>query len=324
MRQGKVEQAIATGNRAVEHQPDLVIAHYFLGGAYMVAMEQHDLKAYPSAVRHLVNATMTDGRWAGAWLCLGQIALLCGEYEHAERFLLKGDEIERRGPGFGYFTGFSLLLGTVADRRGDSEKARELYAASTSLLESGDHIYREAFLSLTACGLGDILLREGHAEAALAEFRRASRLVKEYPRMLGRQRVLARTLTGMSAVHAAQGNTSRARQLIDEALPLLEETSRSPQTSIWGAFLPQLCYSTATAYLRAGEQDQALDWLGKAVNTGWRDLHWLSSDPDLAVLRPLPLFEKLCDNLKALPAVDFNLSSTSGARTATLASPRHQ
>jgi len=71
-----------------------------------------------------------------------------------------------------------------------------MYAASTVTLEEHDHVYREAFLALTACGLGDLLLREGRADAALTEFRRASRLVKEYPRMLGRQRVLARTLQG--------------------------------------------------------------------------------------------------------------------------------
>ena len=185
MRQGKIEQAIRTGHKGVDRQPDLVLAHYFLGAAYLAASE-HDLASYQPAVNNFLDATLTDPRWGPAWLCLGNIALICGEYDRAEQLLLNCLEIERRGPGFGYFIGSQTVLATVKQRRGDMVGAREMYAASTASLESCDHVYREAFLALTACGLGDVLLRQGHTDAALTEFRRASRLVKEYPRMLGR------------------------------------------------------------------------------------------------------------------------------------------
>jgi serine/threonine protein kinase len=307
MRQGKVEQAIRTGHQGVERQPDLVLSHYFLAAAYLAATEQNTA-LYQPAVKHFLDATLTDPRWGAAWLCLGQIALMCGEYDPAEKFLLTCLEIQRRGPGFGYFLGSEMILATVKQRRGDQLGAREMYAASSASLESSDHLYREAFLALTACGLGDVLLREGRADTALTEFRRASRLVKEYPRMLGRQRVLTRALVGMGAVHATQGESSHARELLEQAVRLLTEIARSPQTWLWEGSLGQLYYGLGAAYARLNEQETALDYLGKAVASGWRDARWIASDPEFTALRLLSRFQTLQESLRLLPVLEFQPS----------------
>jgi TolB-like protein/predicted Ser/Thr protein kinase len=307
MRQGKIDQAIAAGRRGVELQPDLVLAHYFLGASYMVATES-DPNGYQPAVTHLLDATVADPRWAASWLCLGQLATMCGEYDHAQRYLMRGLEVQRRGPGFGYFIGSEMVLATVIQRRGDIGKARDIYASATASFESCDHVYREAFLALTACGLGDLLRRDGHFEAALIEFRRASRLVKEYPRMLGRQRVLARTLAGMGAVHDAQGDRKRASESLEQVGPLLKEIVQVPQSWIWEGFVGQLYYAASAAYARLGEPEIALDCLGKAIVGGWRDVHWLASDPEFAELRSQSRFKTLQENLELLPAIDFKPS----------------
>jgi len=304
MRQGKIEQAIRIGHKGVERQPDLVLAHYFLGTAYIVATE-HDQTAFYSAVRHLLDATLADNRWAAAWLCLGQIALLCGEYDHAERFLRNCLEIERRGPGFGYFIGSEPLLAAVALRRGDNNAALRIYSDSYSSLQSSDHVYREAFQALTACGVGDVLLREGRTDSSLAEFRRASRLVKEYPRMLGWQRILACTLIGLGAVSASQGQISHAREFLGDAEQLMTEIAASPQTWLWGGALGQLYYDLAVAYARLAESDLAFHSLEKSVASGWRDALWLASDPELKPLRAQARFQTLQENLSSLPQVEF-------------------
>jgi len=158
---------------------------------------------------------------------------------------------------------------------------------------------------LTACGLGDLLRREGHFEAALIEFRRASRLVKEYPRMLGRQRVLARTLAGMSAVYAAQGDSQRAGELLEQVASLLMEIGQAPQSWIWEGFIGQLYYAVGAAYARLGKPEAALDYLEKAVAGGWRDVHWLASDRELAALRSHSRFQVLLENLRLLPVLEF-------------------
>jgi len=319
VRQGKVQQGIRTGILGVQRQPDLVLSHYFLSVGYMAETEKPESEAYQLATRSLLNAAYVDSRWGPSWLCLGHLALACGEYDDAERFLEKGYEIERRGSGFGYFIGAGTLLGTVADRRGKPERACELYFAGRTSLESCDHVYREAFLTLTACRLGDILLRQGDAEAALVEFRRASRLVKEYPRMLGKQRMLALTLAGMSEGYAATEDPSRARQMIADALTQLSEVSRSPHTWVWGASLGELRYALAKAYIRTEELNRAVDMLAQAVEAGWRDHRWFSSDPGLAAVRAMPGFEKLLEQLKALPAVDFASNTTSRMNATQLA-----
>jgi TolB-like protein/predicted Ser/Thr protein kinase/Tfp pilus assembly protein PilF len=307
MRQGKIDQAISAGRKGVELQPDLVLAHYFLGAAYMVATES-DPNAYQPAVKHLLDATVVEPRWTATWLCLGQLATMCGEYDHAQQFLLSGLEVQRRGPGFGYFIGMEMVLATVTQRRGEIGKARDIYASAAASFESCDHVYREAFLALTACGLGDLLRREGRFEEASIEFHRASRLVKEYPRMLGRQRVLARTLAGLSAVHSAQGDSRRAGELLEQVASLLMEIGQVPQSWVWEGFIGQIYYAAGTAYVRLGKLEVALDYLRKAVAGGWRDAHWLASDPEVAALRIQSGFKTLQENLGLLPAVDFKPS----------------
>ncbi len=309
MRQGKIAQAIAAGRKGVELQPDLVLAHYFLGASYMVATES-DPNGYQPAVTHLLDATVADPRWAASWLCLGQLATMCGEYDHAQQYLMSGLEVQRRGPGFGYFIGSEMVLATVIQRRGDTGKARDIYASATASFESCDHVYREAFLALTACGLGDLLRRDGHFEAALIEFRRASRLVKEYPRMLGRQRVLARTQAGMGAVYAAQGDRKRAGESLEQVGPLLKEIVQVPQSWIWEGFIGQLYYAASAAYARLGEPEIALDCLGKAIVGGWRDVHWLASDAEFDALRSQDRFKTMQKKLELLPAIEFKPSAS--------------
>jgi tetratricopeptide (TPR) repeat protein len=168
-------------------------------------------------------------------------------------------------------------------------------------------------LALTACGLGELLRREGQLEAALIEFRRASRLVKEYPRMLGHQRVLARTLAGTSSVYAAQGDRRRAGELLKQVASLLIEIGNAPQAWIWEGLIGQLYYSAAAAYARLDKLDVALDYLEKAVAKGWRDAHWLQSDPEFAVLRSHSRVQALLETLRLLPRLEFKPSASRAA-----------
>jgi hypothetical protein len=137
------------------------------------------------------------------------------------------------------------------------------------------------------------------------EFRRASRLVKEYPRMLGRQRVSTRALAGMVAVLAAQGEAARANELLKEAEVSLAEIAHSPQTWLWEGTPGQLYYGLAVAHARLGDPELALVFLSKAITTGWRDVLWLSSDPEFASMRSHPRFQALQEELKQFPALQF-------------------
>ena len=126
--------------------------------------------------------------------------------------------------------------------------------------------------------------------------------------MLGRQRVLTRTLIGMGAVHATLGESSHACELLEQAVQLLTEVARTPQSWLWEGLLGQLYYSLGAAYARLNEQEIALDCLGKAVASGWRDVRWIASDPEFTALRLQSRFQSLQESLRLLPAVEFQPS----------------
>lgn len=61
-------------------------------------------------------------------------------------------------------------------------------------------------------------------------------------------------------------------------------------------------YNVACACARAGRPDEAMTWLGKAVDLGFTDLHQLEGDADLVSLRGRPAFGKLLERAKQLAA----------------------
>jgi len=61
-------------------------------------------------------------------------------------------------------------------------------------------------------------------------------------------------------------------------------------------------YGIAGGYALLGEKKNALDWLEKAVETGWEDLDHLEKDSDLESLRSEVRYKKLTENLKVKKA----------------------
>lgn len=309
MRQGKVEQSIQAGRRGVRIQPDLVQAHYFLGAAYLVSNET-DPRHFQEAADAFLRAAEVDPRWEPLWLCLAEIALNVGDYAAAERFIDRLIALGNSSERLRQFVGGEMMGGFLWLRRGDWPKARKSLARSLEILSAVDHMYREAFQALTACALSDLNLREGNAEGALAMARRALRTVKEFPRMLGHERVLARVNSAMAAAYAAAGDSARARELVREAGERLDTVRKQPQNWIWQAAASQLAHAQAVALARLGETDAALDQLEQAVNSGWRDADWLERDPELASLRGHERFHELVGKIRTLPPVRFEIAAS--------------
>ena len=133
--------------------------------------------------------------------------------------------------------------------------------------------------------------------------------------MLGRQRVSVRALAGLAAIYAAQGETVRAREMLEEALQILEEVIPLPQTWLWEGMPGQLYYAVGTAHARLGEEELALEFLTKAIAAGWRDAPFLASDPELKGLRSRLRFQALQKQLQDLPALDFQASRSVSAHS---------
>jgi len=61
---------------------------------------------------------------------------------------------------------------------------------------------------------------------------------------------------------------------------------------------PVIAYNIACAEARAGRADEALAWIERAVETGYRDVEAMVSDSDLETLRSRPEFDAICDRLR--------------------------
>jgi Zn-dependent protease len=61
---------------------------------------------------------------------------------------------------------------------------------------------------------------------------------------------------------------------------------------------PEVAYNIACAEARAGRADEALAWIGRAVEMGYYDGAAMASDPDLETLRSRPEFEAIRGRLR--------------------------
>lgn len=74
----------------------------------------------------------------------------------------------------------------------------------------------------------------------------------------------------------------RYASAIDVGRRLLEDP-RTPSALV--------AFNIACSTARTGHRGLALDWLDRAVESGWEDIGHLLSDEDLVELRPLPRFD---------------------------------
>jgi TolB-like protein len=302
VRQNRIDRAIEAGLRTVAWQPDFVQAHYFLGAAYWFGTES-DPSRYARAADELAATVRLDPAYGAGWVALAGVVLQAGDYDGAERCAQHLLDMLGAGPVPHVLPHAELLIGTCWLRRGNWSRALEWHRRGIEYWTPRDHGYREHSLALNACGMGEAHLRAGNFEQALADFRRASSTLKEYPRILGGARIQVRATAGMSTAYAALGDATRAAALLAQAEALLEEVRPQTGTASFGTLAGDICYAVAIAQARNGQAAAALRSLEQAVASGWLDWRWLDTDPELEPLRTDPRFEALLAPLRHLPPV---------------------
>ena len=276
--------AFAAGRKGVELQPDLPEAHYFFGGLhYMLA----EARLYDSAIgiHALREAIRLQPRLHPAYLLLGALHSWRGEHAEAIPVLTEAIARETEVDLLYRFVGARTLRAVAYFRSGQWDLARAAFQDAFDSLTAGpEHLYRECFLVLSALGIADLDLRANDASSAIAHYRRAWRIVKESPRIVGSSRLLIRAAAGLAAAYAATGDAARARELVLDASQQLEAVAGQTASVTFECGLAQLHLSLASAYHRLGDDASASTHLGGAIDAGWSDLAWLGLDPELSPL----------------------------------------
>lgn len=303
MRCGETANARIAGHRAVELQPDLPQAHYFLALAYLTTCEEGN-SCYQQIVDHLANAARVGPHWHATWFVLAYSAMLLGDYRRATEFSHRLLETYRR-PGMP-FVGAEIVLSSVKYRQGDPAGARQVIAEFLERMAVSDHMYRDAMIAVATCVSGDIEMREGFHHAALAAYRRAWQTTQEHTRLVAHKRISARARAGLASAYWALGQHERAQDLLQKATKMTLESAPVTHAAA-AASLPELYLGLAASYHSMEQPEKAMEMLRHSIHTGWRDAAWLRRDPMLQQLRTTPEFRECLAGMEALQDIQWAL-----------------
>lgn len=295
-----LKQAVDYFRGAIEFDPAYALAYAGLSDSLILLLSKSALAPHDAVARAKSAAEQTiaiDPQLAEPHASLGYIAMAY-EWDMAKA----GREFELAlGLNPSYATAHhwrSLLLrgqGDFAGALAEIKKARKLDPLSpiidTALclvfyfmrefdqaIERCDEVIKmhQPFASVHVCK-GLALLGKTEARQALAAFKRASNLIKGAPE----------PLAFICYTYAALGEQADARRMLSE----IEAHSRSRYVS------PHIL---AIAHLGLGTNDQAFNWLDKAVDERDEDMQLLGFYPLFDSLRSEPRFQKLLSRIASM------------------------
>ena len=294
------EDAIRSGSRAVELEPDNPLAHYFLGVAYHVrAAMKYKTNRYIDAIRHYKKNVELQPSYQIAYMNMAWIYLLHGQYQEAKENLERAVAIEESGKAvLVKFVGALTLIGNVYFRQDQLDTALDWYRRSIAVLEKADHVYREPFIALTYCGMGDINFRRCHYGESIEHYKRACDLISQHPRSLGVGYFLLKARLGLARAFHLLGMNRESKQQFQEAFELFKNKEEYDFSWIWEGCDAQTYYDFASYFAVINHQKDAFKYLQKAIECGWRDLPFLQSDDLFSRFRNKTEFADLVQELK--------------------------
>jgi tetratricopeptide (TPR) repeat protein/predicted Ser/Thr protein kinase len=250
--------AITDYDTAIQLDPQFVWAYSNRGNA------RANLKDYEGAIRDCTKAIELDPQYTKAYFNRGLARHCFKDYEGAIRDCTKAIELDPQ------YTKAYYNRGNARGKLKDFEGALRDFAKVIELDPKDAMAYSN--LGLTRAYLKD-------HEAAIRDCTKAIEL------------------------DSKNANTYRNRALAWEALKDYEAAIRDfakvidllPQGDEWRA---DAAYWIACLYARRRDSSQALDWLEKAVEMGWKDVAHLEKDPDLESLRGEKRYRQLVEKMK--------------------------
>lgn len=254
--------AIDSLRRAMELDPARAVTARRLGTAYIEFAE------FDQAQQWLGRASALDSQAPPTIYWTAFLHALRGDDASARLFL-------DRLPATAYGTSHRALLELFVDgtREGAPGMARRT-AAVAALMPEG--AYRHLFA-------GDAALHAGRLDDAEAQYRAALAISPEARN--GPTGHFA--ATSLAIVLRAAGRTAASDSLLDRSMRMNHARLAEGRDS------QGYPYDIASAYAIQGSRSEALKWLGKAVDAGWRKARLTALDPAFRSLRDDADFQRL-------------------------------
>jgi serine/threonine protein kinase/tetratricopeptide (TPR) repeat protein len=304
-REGRFEQAIVSGRRAVELDPDSPQANYFLAVAHWLrGVIGFDTEGYGEAVGLLERVIEMVPRYQPGSQVLGTIYFSCGHYDRAWEHTTKAAEIEESGDWeLGRFVGAISNLARQACRQGRIDEAERLVELALSVSGETEHMYTPSCNALTFCIQGELLLRSQRPDEALSAFRRAKEQALSSPRSLGIGWPMLRAHFGMSRAFLAIGMRKESDTSESEGSDLLASRSGFDFSGIWEGGEGEILVEQAIIRASLRDADQALSLLEAAVDRGWRETPRLELEDSFRFLQSEPRFLRIQNRLAQLSPI---------------------
>jgi tetratricopeptide (TPR) repeat protein len=183
-------------------------------------------------------------------IAAGKILLKTGRLEEAISYLQKATGID---PQYG---AAYLHLGQAFERANRTEEAIDAYRRSAELESRNFYAHNN---------LGVLYSGKGMHDQAIAEFQKAVKIEPNNPMAL---KNLETAKKNKATIEDREAVVARAEK----------DAAAKPGD-------PQRSYQLARVYASQGRKAEAIDWLGKAIRNGYKDLSYVKSDPAFAGLR---------------------------------------
>ncbi len=266
MTKTNIHFAIQLFQRAIEVDPRYASAYAGLSEsyAYLFLYFERNKILLDKAIEASLKAMMYDATLSEAYAAL---ALAQYNGNSLAEATTAGEKAVELGPN--NFTGI-WILGRIYHSTDRDEEAVELYKR---VIELNPDFY-SAYMDL--CGSYEKL---GYKEK-LDEMLKTS--AEAYPRYLAQHPDDARAYIFFATVLVQLGRIDEGKIQSAKALEL------SPDDAL-------MQYNGACFYARLNEKKLALEFLQKAIHTGWENYEWMKRDPDLDSIRNEPEYLRLIE-----------------------------
>jgi serine/threonine-protein kinase len=284
-RQGRFDVSTRTAKLGVEREPASDIGWYMLGAGHVCrGTVAHEPNALRQAIPPLLRTVALNPGHLPAWLALGSIYMLRGQYSYATPAIDRALELETTGSAL-TFLGALVQRAALHMGVGDVDAARPLVEQAITRYTGADHVYAETMAAYAHVMRGSIAERSGNPEAALDNFGRACQIADtcEHRITIGAQWV--RGQLGRARVQHHLGLEVEAARALGEARELFASRTRFVWTWIHGATDAEVLYELASTLVTLGRTAEALDTLRRAAAAGWADQTFLRHDPAFSAIR---------------------------------------